>query len=161
VKPAGDHGSYVQTVRVHGVKATSRSAVTVRVGEESRTFVDGQGVTFARNAGGKRTLRVDDVRFVGYGLDAPALAHRDYAGNDVRGAAVVWLGVDGPRAVDAERYRRVLAGRGRYATDQRGALASIGPDAVAAAPATPAGAGTPPAPSPATPPDVDFTTAER
>lgn len=162
VKPAGDQGSYVQTVRVHSVRVTSRSAVTVTVGEESRTFMDGQGVTFARNAGGKRTLTVDDVRFVGYGLDAPAIGHLDYAGSDVRGSAAVWLGTDGPRAVDAESYRRVLTGRGRYATEQRGALASIGPDARPAAPTTPAPASaTPPATPSTTPPPVDFTTAQR
>src|SRR5690349_10412820 len=38
VKPAGDHGGYLQTVRVLGVKTTSRSSVTVKVGGETRTF---------------------------------------------------------------------------------------------------------------------------
>ena len=31
VKPAGDHGSYLQTVRVLGIKTTSHSTVTVTV----------------------------------------------------------------------------------------------------------------------------------
>src|ERR1019366_1253976 len=48
VKPGGDHGSYLQTVSVLGVKATSRSTVTVRVGRDSRTFKDGEGVTFPK-----------------------------------------------------------------------------------------------------------------
>ena len=38
---------YLQTVRVLGVKTTNRSSVTVRVGSETRTFKDGEGVTFA------------------------------------------------------------------------------------------------------------------
>src|SRR5207249_4055575 len=46
VVPAGDSGSYLQTVRVLGVKAKSRSTVTVQVGGETRTFNDGEGVTF-------------------------------------------------------------------------------------------------------------------
>ena len=46
VAPAGDRASYLQTVRVLGVKATSRSTVTVQVGGETRTFADGEGVTF-------------------------------------------------------------------------------------------------------------------
>src|SRR5471032_2098550 len=54
VKPAGDRGSYLQTVRVLDVKSTSRSSVTVAVGALSRTFTDGQGVTFPKNVGGKR-----------------------------------------------------------------------------------------------------------
>lgn len=157
VRPGGENGSYVQTVRVHGVKTTSRSAVTVKVGEETRTFLDGQGVTFPPNAGGKRTLTIDRVQFVGYGLDAQAVGHLDFGERDVRGSAVVWLGIDGPTSVDAERYRRVLAGRGRYATEQRGALASIGPEAPPAAPAP-----TPDSPPRADPPaTVSFTTAQR
>src|SRR5512138_2213097 len=34
VEPAGDNGSYLQTVRVAGVKSTSHSTVTVDVGGE-------------------------------------------------------------------------------------------------------------------------------
>ena len=77
VKPAGDHGSYLQTVRVLGVKTTSRSTVTVQVGGETRTFKDGEGVTFPKNMGGKRRCTVDRVEFVGYGLDVPAANHQD------------------------------------------------------------------------------------
>ena len=69
VKPAGDHGSYLQTVRVVGVKATSHSSVTVDVGGERRTFPDGQGIQFPRNAGAKQQRRVERVEFMGYGLD--------------------------------------------------------------------------------------------
>src|SRR4051812_49503919 len=43
VKAAGDGGHYLQTVRVLGVKTTSRAAVTVRVNGESKTFADGDG----------------------------------------------------------------------------------------------------------------------
>ena len=40
VKPAGDNGSYLQTVRVLGVKSTSHSTVTVEIGGERRTFAE-------------------------------------------------------------------------------------------------------------------------
>ncbi len=126
-RPAGDHGSYLQTVRVLGVKTTSRSTVTVRVAGTSRTFADGDGITFPKNAGGKRTFTVDRVEFAGYGLDAAASGHMDFRGKNVRNAAVVWLGAQGPRGVDAT-YRRLLTGRSRYATEQLGAAASIGPE---------------------------------
>src|SRR5436190_1492130 len=36
VKPAGDRDSYLQTVRVLGVRTTNRSSVTVEVGGETR-----------------------------------------------------------------------------------------------------------------------------
>ena len=46
VRPAGDNGSYLQTVRVLGIKTTGHSTLTVEVGGEARTFADGQGITF-------------------------------------------------------------------------------------------------------------------
>ena len=71
VEPAGDGGSFRQSVSVVKVRATSRSSVTVRVGGRVRTFVDGRGVTFPRNAGGKQSLTLSRVVFAGYGLDLP------------------------------------------------------------------------------------------
>src|SRR3984893_15540587 len=126
VKPAGDHEGYLQIVRVLGVKTTRHSSVTVKVGRETRTFQDGEGVAFPRNSGVRRTVTVDRVEFVGYGLDAPAAGHMDFRGKDIKGAAVVWLGNAGPRTVDAAAYRRLLIGRNRYATQEQQALASIG-----------------------------------
>jgi hypothetical protein len=126
VKPAGDNGSYLQTVRVLGVKTTSHASVTVTVGNETRTFADGAGITFPKNMGGKRRFTVDRVEFAGYGLDAPAANYMDYRGKDVKDAAVVWLGQNGPKGIDGIAYRRLLAGRNRYATEQLGAAAAIG-----------------------------------
>ena len=127
VKPAGDHGGYLQTVRVLGVKTTSRASVTVEVAGETRTFADGDGITLPKNMGGKRRFTVDRVEFAGYGLDAPGAGHSDYRGKDVKDAAVVWLGSSGPKGLDQATYRRLLSGRNRYATEQLGAVASIGP----------------------------------
>jgi len=127
VKPAGDRGSYLQTVRVLGVKTTSRSSVTVQSGAQSRTFKDGEGVTFPRNAGGRRTLSIDRVEFIGYGLDAPGANHFDLHGKDLHGAAVVFVGPNGPKGIDAGTYRRLLNTRSRYAIEQAGAVATIGP----------------------------------
>jgi peptidase M28-like protein len=126
VKPGGDRGSYLQTVRVLGVKSTSHSSVTVEVDGASRTFRDGAGVSLPKNPGGKQHIVVDRVEFVGYGLDAPAARHFDYIDKSVKGAAIVWLGAIGPRDVDASTYRRALYGRNRYATEQLGAAAAIG-----------------------------------
>ncbi|HQR33804.1 MAG TPA: M28 family peptidase [Blastocatellia bacterium] len=126
VKPGGDNGSYFQRVRVVGVKSTNRSTLTVSVNGQTRTFKDGEGIVFPKNVGGKRSFTVNQVEFMGYGLDAPLANHNDYAGKDVKGKAVVYLGGAGPKGL-AQEYRRSLGGRARYATDQRQALASIGP----------------------------------
>lgn len=125
VKPAGDNGSFLQTVKVLGVKSTSHATVTITVDGDSRTFADGSGIDFPKNMGGRQTLTVDRVEFVGYGLDTPG-GRTDYRGKDVRGEAVVWLGANGPKDVDQSSNRRVLAGRGRYATETKGAAAVIG-----------------------------------
>lgn len=127
IKPAGDHGTFIQTVRVLGVKSTSHSSVTVKIGDQRRTFNDGEGVTFPRNSGGKRTLTLDRVEFVGYGLDAPGAGHVDFKNLNVEDAAVVFLGSNGPRGVDMGAFRRLLATRSRYAADSMRALATIGP----------------------------------
>ena len=166
-KAAGDSGSYLQTVRVLGVKeAASHSTITVQVGGQTQTFADGGNITFPKNAGGKRQFTIDHVEFAGYGLNAPAAHQEDYRGRDVNGAAVIWLGAKGPKGFDPAMYRRLLAGRNRYATDQLQAAASIGPEVTfggrggqgaGAAGAGGAGAGRAGGPLP-TP---DFTTVQR
>jgi hypothetical protein len=165
VKPAGDEGGYLQTVRVLGVKTTSRSSVTVRVGNDTRTFKDGEGVTFPRNAGVRRTLTIDRVEFDGYGLDAPGVGHYDLRGKPVKGTAVVFLGAAGPREIDASAYRRILAGRSRYAIEQLGAAATIGPASNArrgTANGGPAGNGGGPNGNGGRPANApDFTTSQR
>ena len=119
VKPGRRRRDYLQTVRVLGVKATSRSTVTVQVGGETRTFKDGEGVTLPANPGRQAaTSSPRRVEFAGYGLDAPAADHMDFRGKDVKGAAVVWLGATGPKASTRSTYRQLLTGRSRYATDQ-------------------------------------------
>jgi hypothetical protein len=45
VKPAGDNGTYLQTVRVLGVRTHSNASVTVEVNGQQRTFKDGEGIS--------------------------------------------------------------------------------------------------------------------
>jgi hypothetical protein len=125
VRPAGDDGSYFQTVKVVGVKTTSRSSVTVAVNGQSRTFKDGDGITFPRNMGGKQTITGNDVIFAGYGLQIPAATIDDYAARDPKGKIVIWLGSSGPKPVGPES-RRLLFARSRLAVE-KGAAAVIGP----------------------------------
>jgi hypothetical protein len=125
VKPGGDNGSYFQRVRVLGVKSANRSTLTVEMNGQTRVFKDGEGVTFPKNVGGKRNFTVDQVEFLGYGLDAPLANHNDYAGKDVKGKVVVYLGANGPKGL-GQQFRRSLGGRARYATDQKRAVASVG-----------------------------------
>jgi hypothetical protein len=163
VKPGGDAGSYFQRVPVLGVKVENRSTITVEVGGETRTFRQGEDIRFPTNPGGTRTFTVEEIEFLGYGVSAPFLNHDDYAGRAVKGKAVVWLGAAGPKGVDPRANRRILSGRNRTATEERGAIAVIGPGSVpggfgggaAAGAAAGAQAGRPAEPQP------DFTTVQR
>jgi hypothetical protein len=141
VRPAGDAGSYAQTVRVLGVRSTTRSSVTVRVGRETRTFKDGEGITLPEFQGGRQTVTASRVEFTGYGLDVPAINHMDYRGKDVKQAAVVWLGDNGPKDFDARLYRQLLTGRSRYAADEHRAIATIAPSTTSGPGSAPRGRG--------------------
>src|SRR5262249_50491397 len=77
VQPAGDDGSYFQTVKLRGVNVKRNSSVTVTVNGQSKTFKDGEGVTFPGNAGGKQTVTAN-AEFLGYGLSLPEAGIDDY-----------------------------------------------------------------------------------
>jgi hypothetical protein len=123
IKPGGDAGAYFQSVRVLGVRTTSRASITVDVNGQTRTFKDGEGITFPRNMGAKQTIRGDQIQFVGYGLQIPAAGIDDYATVDPKGKVVIYLG-PGPKALPPVS-NRLLGGRARNAVE-KGALAVIG-----------------------------------
>jgi Peptidase family M28 len=125
VEPAGDEGTYFQTVRLLGVKTASRARVTVDVNGRTRTFKDGEGILFEKNMGSKQTVTANEIVFAGYGLEIPELKIDDYDMLDPKGRIVVYLGPSGPSTVGAA-YRRTLAGRSRLAVD-KGAAAVIAP----------------------------------
>ena len=171
VKPAGDNGTYLQLVKVEGVRTNSRASVTVNVNGQSRTFKDGEGVTFARQMGGKQTVQGKDIVFAGYGLQIPAADLNDYAEGDPKGKVVVYLGGQGPSNLP-QGSNRLLGARGRSAVE-KGAAAVIGPVSAFAgrggqqAPAQPAQGqrqGAPAAPATgrgAQPDNGDFTTVQK
>jgi hypothetical protein len=161
VAPAGDNGTYFQTVKVLGMRTRSNSRVTVTVGSQSRTFADGQGVTFPRNQGARQMVS-GRLEFVGYGHTFAPLQHDDYAGRDMQGRVALYIGTLAPGMTAA--HNRLTTARPRVATEM-GAVGAVGP-----AP-TPAGRGRGAAPAPpnapgrgntpaANPQAVDFQTAQ-
>jgi hypothetical protein len=125
VKPGGDEGSYFQAVKVLGVNVKRNSSVTVTVNGQTRTFKDGEGVTFPANQGGKQTI-AGTAEFVGYGLSLPEANINDYKGRDVTGKIVVYVGSRGP-SVLTPTQNRLLGARGRNAIELQHAVAAIGP----------------------------------
>jgi len=124
VRPAGDAGTYFQTVRVLGVRTRSNSSVTVTVNGQSRTFKDGEGVIFTRNQGAKQTISAK-LEFLGYGLSYTPLQYDDYAGRDLKGKVAIYLGRGGPGFTATED--RLVNARGRFAIETGRAAGAIGP----------------------------------
>src|SRR6516225_3553007 len=110
LKPGGDDGTYFQTVKVVGVSVKRNSSVTVTVNGQTKTFKDGEGVTFPANAGGKQTVSAQ-AEFIGYGLSLPDLKIDDYTGHDVTGRIAIYVG-RGPKNLP-ETSGRLLGARGR------------------------------------------------
>jgi hypothetical protein len=108
VKPGGEDGSYFQSVRIRGIRTSSRASVTLDVNGETRTFKDGEGITFPRNMGGKQVINGEDMEFVGYGLQIPSVNMDDYANADPKGKVIVYLG-NGPRTMPQGSNRLVTA----------------------------------------------------
>jgi hypothetical protein len=155
VKPAGDDGTYFQVVKVNGVTVKRNSTVTVTANGQTKTFKDGEGVTFPANAGGKQTITAK-AEFVGYGLSLPDAGIDDYKGRNASGKVVIYLG-RGPQTMPVAGAR-LLGARARNAIELKHAVAAIGASAGGfggrggagrgAAPTTPATT-TPPTTTPA------------
>ncbi|HEY6122279.1 MAG TPA: M28 family peptidase [Pyrinomonadaceae bacterium] len=103
LKGAGANGSYFQPVSLVGVKADSKTTLTItgRNGKETLKFAD-DFVAFT----GTQSESVDvdeDLVFVGYGINAPEQRWNDYKGaeTDYRGKILVML-VNDPPATSEE-----------------------------------------------------------
>ena len=136
LKPIGDAG-YFQTVKLRSYKVTRNSSITVQVGNETKTFKNGDHVTFAANSGGKQTLTFDRVEFAGYGLVNLANNYDDFKGRDVQGKLVMWL-PGTPSIVGAAGGRG--AGGGNRANYMVQSLRAASVLSFAPAPAAPAAA---------------------
>ena len=123
VKPGGDGGTYLQVVKVQGIKVNSKASVTVEANGQSRTFKDGEGITFPRQMGGKQTVTGDEIVFAGYGLQIPDAKIDDYAEISPKGKIVVFIGTQGPANTPAGA-NRLLGARSRGALE-KGAVAVI------------------------------------
>ena len=93
LKPMGDDGGYLQKVPLTGYKiAGEGSASWTATGGVAVPLAFGKDFTPAANPAAKATTVTAPVVFVGYGLEAPQYGLDDYAGVDVRGKIVAYVG---------------------------------------------------------------------
>ena len=117
VKPIGENGTYLQTVRSRGYKVTRNSTVTVEVGGQTKTFKQGEHVTFPVNSGGKQSVTFTGVQF--FGTNAAPVA-----GLDLKGKLAVWM--NATSAAGAGRFARVPQNAGINGAINAGATGVVG-----------------------------------
>jgi len=117
VKPIGENGTYLQTVKSRGYKVTRNSTVTVEVGGQTRTFKQGEHVTFTMASGGKQTVTFSGAQFIGTNA-APV------TGLDLKGKLAVWM--NATPAAGAPRFARIPQNAGINGAINAGANGVVG-----------------------------------
>ena len=116
VKAIGENGTYLQTVKSRGYKVTRNSTVTVDVGGQTRTFKQGEHVTFPMASGGKQTVTFNGAQFIGTNA-APV------AGLDLKGKLAVWMNA---LPAGAGRFARIPQNAGVNGAINAGATGVVG-----------------------------------
>ncbi|PZQ62967.1 MAG: aminopeptidase [Sphingomonas taxi] len=93
LKPMGDAGGYLQAVPLTAYKLDGEGRFAwTPAGAAPRPLAAGKDIVAAANPAAKATDVTAPVVFVGYGLEAPQYGLDDYAGVDVRGKIVAFVG---------------------------------------------------------------------
>jgi Zn-dependent M28 family amino/carboxypeptidase len=102
LRPAGDAGSYLQTVPLLSQRPADKGSLTVSRGKEAPvTLVFGEDYIPGANPEKATTLIEAPVVFAGYGIVAPQYKRDDYKGVDVKGKIVAIFG-GAPGGFDGE-----------------------------------------------------------
>lgn len=93
LRPAGDAGGYLQKVPLVAWRPADKGdLVLMRKGAEPARLVFGEDYVPGANPAKVETVADAPVVFVGYGIVAPQYRRNDYAGVDVKGKIVAYLG---------------------------------------------------------------------
>jgi hypothetical protein len=117
VKPIGENGTYLQTVKHRGYKVTRNSTVTVEVAGKTKTFKHGEHVTFPVASGGKQNVTLTGAQFIGSNA-APV------AGLDLKGKLAVWM--NATATPGGGRFARIPQNAGVNGAVSAGALGAAG-----------------------------------
>ena len=91
LEPAGDEGSYLQTIRFRRAELVESQLLLRRSGQPDRALAVPDVALVSPSARETHTEASGRLVFVGFGVTAPDLRHDDYAGLDVRGRIAVML----------------------------------------------------------------------
>jgi Zn-dependent M28 family amino/carboxypeptidase len=115
LKPAGDHGTYMQKVPLVGIATLPETQffLVPKQGEEMNLKPLDEYVAYDQTQQAHSEVDADIV-FVGYGVEAPEYSWDDYKGLDVRGKVLLML-VNEPPSDDAKFFKgKALTYYGRW-----------------------------------------------
>lgn len=115
LKPAGDHGTYIQKVPLVGVTTSPETQFSVvpKKGETMNLKLLDEYVAYDETQQPESDLDADIV-YVGYGIEAPEYNWDDYKGVDVRGKVLLML-VNEPPSDDPNFFKgKALTYYGRW-----------------------------------------------
>jgi len=115
LKPAGDHGTYMQKVPLVGITtlADTQFSLVPKQGEAMNLKPLDEYVAYDQTQQAQSDVDADIV-FVGYGIEAPEYNWDDYKGQDVRGKVLLML-VNEPPSDDPKFFKgKALTYYGRW-----------------------------------------------
>jgi Zn-dependent M28 family amino/carboxypeptidase len=115
LKPAGDNGTYMQTVPMVGITLASESTFSLvpAKGGERQLKPLSEYVAYDETQQPNSTVNADIV-YVGYGIEAPEYHWDDYKGVDVKGKVLLML-VNEPTTADPNFFKgKALTYYGRW-----------------------------------------------
>jgi len=115
LKPAGDHGTYMQKVPLVGITTLpdTQFSLVPKKGETMNLKPLDEYVAFDQTQQAQSDVDADMI-FVGYGIEAPEYAWDDYKGVDVRGKVLLML-VNEPPSDDPKFFKgKALTYYGRW-----------------------------------------------
>lgn len=115
MKPAGDHGTYMQKVPLVGITTLPETQFSMvpKQGETMNLKPLDEYVAYDQTQQAQSDVDADIV-FVGYGIEAPEYGWDDYKGLDVRGKVLLML-VNEPPSDDAKFFKgKALTYYGRW-----------------------------------------------
>ena len=115
LKPAGDHGTFMQKVPLVGMTTLPETTYSLipKQGEAMKLKALDEFVAFDQTQQNQSSVDAGIV-FVGYGIEAPEYGWDDYKGTDVHGKVLLML-VNEPPSDDAEFFKgKALTYYGRW-----------------------------------------------
>lgn len=115
LKPAGDHGSYMQKVPLVGITSMPETQFTLipKSGEPMKLKALDEYVAYDQSQQPESDVD-SEIVFVGYGIEAPEYNWDDYKGTDVRGKVLLML-VNEPPSDDPRFFKgKALTYYGRW-----------------------------------------------